>query len=184
MDPSGFDRWSRLIGQAQSRRAALAVLGGLVATSALGRPAPVLARDQDQDQVFELIDPSRQDHAAGRAGRDMTCRPPGIKCLRRARRGCCCPGVSCIDGLCACRRNEVQCADYCFTPKEAAEQCCTPYRGSCPGPGLIRCCGASTCSGTLDGRDVCCGLENHRCTPTEADACCSGECGSNGRCVP
>lgn len=163
MDPTRFDALARGLGEPRSRRRVVALLLGLAAG---GAPAAASGKRRKK----------------GNGGAAKECRFPGVACKSGKE---CCEDAACDGGFCQCKPGFIQCGDYCLTEALADNfGCCKPYKTPCGPDDPLVCCGASTCTGTLDGQTVCCGLEIHPCTKATQAYCCSGVCGANGRCLP
>lgn len=158
MDAERFDAFARRASLRHGRRGAL-----LAALAGLGSMA------------------TGADARSGPAPSERECRYPGMAC---AASKTCCARSACVDGRCRCKPALIQCGDFCVTRDEAdARGCCKPYKSRCRRSDPLPCCGASSCSGRLEGTRVCCGLEIHPCTTRTQAYCCSGRCGANGRCA-
>jgi hypothetical protein len=108
------------------------------------------------------------------------CRLVNQKCKKSAN---CCEGASCRKGKCRCKlgRPDLDHDGICDPPE------CLAATSPCE-PDGIPCCGASTCTGLIDGVQVCCGVSIwHECKPKRGvdptEYCCSGTCRPDGQCA-
>lgn len=148
MDPSSFDRLSRVFASSPNRRTALAGLAGAV-TGLMGRfgSAPEPARAQ--------LD---------------VCRPFGKRCF--PDRGLdCCRGATCQGGVCRCPKRTRRCGNRCVPRAKCCRHSDCPNNQVC-GNGRCRCRPSQKrCQRRCISKDACCG----GCPAGEV--CVDGTCG-------
>jgi hypothetical protein len=102
---------------------------------------------------------------------EAACKRVGRRCGRR--RGRCCRGARCRNGVCVCREGRARCAGRCFD-LQTSEKHCGVCGNACSG---LQVCQSGDCcrpSFTLCS-DVC-------APGTNCSACCSGFCFSDNTC--
>lgn len=176
MDPSSFDRLTRLVVSTSTRRTSVASL------------AAALVRILTQDTAA----------AQPRA----TCRRPGQVCEPGRGLHCCgdnpcdpshCQEVLCSHGHCRCPRGQRPCGERCIRQRQCCGTRCPGelvcHKGRCQCPAEQKRCGSQCIPGSGCCRDSECGqgqrCRQHRCRPARPSCvpeppatACAGRCGT------
>jgi hypothetical protein len=191
MDSSHFDRMSRALGAATSRRAGIAAaLGALFGGAAIGAAAGPKA-GKGPGKSGPCGNGSNKDNKCKKDGECCTkycadgfcrCKPNWTPCTKSAH---CCSG-SCILGQCdgGCNPEGSRCKEdfNCCTGMVCGDgRCVKSNKAKCSKKNCSGCCDGTTCR--PGGAAIACGKKGGACSKCRgSETCANGTCGTGGSC--